>query len=362
MQHVAARDGNAFIREIDWDAIFESATAGVPAPTQTREGFIRGAKRAASQADRNNLVRELFAAVDRGGSFTFLRVETRNKRKSVLFRVLSKNESFSYHSFMLAKRPDGPVRAVDFYQFGSGEPLSQTLRTMYLPVATNASRGILEKLLGSEQEFMKNFPKVGQMATDLKAGKNQAVLDTFAQLPASVQKHKAILLMRVRAAQGLEEPVYTAALEDFRKHYPNDPAIDLLSVDYYVMKKQYTKSLECVDRLDKAVGGDPYLHVARAGIHMEQGRFDEAEREVRKAIEQEPTLHEAYTTQVALSLRQQSFTRTLETLKILHKRFNLGYGDLTKKPGFAAFVKSPQYGEWQAFQREQAEKEAAKPK
>src|SRR5262249_26702303 len=155
----------------------------------------------------------------------------------------------------------------------SGELVSQTMRNVYLPVATHDSRGILEKLVGSEQEFMKNFPKITQMANDLKEGKNQAVSDTFRQLPASVQKEKLVLLLRLRAAQNLDESIYTAAIEDIRKHYPNDPSIDLLSIDYYFMKKQYAKSLECIDRLDKAVAGDPQLQVTRAGIHMTEGRL-----------------------------------------------------------------------------------------
>ena len=31
-------------------------------------------------------------------------------------------------------------------------------------------------------------------------------------------------------------------LEDFRKLYPNDPCIDLLSIDYYTLKKDFPKA------------------------------------------------------------------------------------------------------------------------
>ena len=65
-------------------------------------------------------------------------------------------------------------------------------------------------------------------------------------------------------------------LEDFRKYYSQDPCLDLLLIDYYTLKKDYAQAIPCVDRLDKSVGGDPYLNVLRAASTSAAGHLNEA--------------------------------------------------------------------------------------
>ena len=47
----------------------------------------------------------------------------------------------NYHDFVLARRPDGKVRAVDAYMFLSGELISQSIRRLYIPVAAKVAPG-----------------------------------------------------------------------------------------------------------------------------------------------------------------------------------------------------------------------------
>ena len=37
----------------------------------------------------------------------------------------------------------------------------------------------------------------------------------------------------------------------------------MISIDYYLLKKDYPRGLECIDRFEQAVGGDPYLNIIR---------------------------------------------------------------------------------------------------
>ena len=63
--------------------------------------------------------------------------------------------------------------------------------------------------------------------------------------------------------------------------YPTDPGLDLLSITYYTDKKDFARARECVDRLETAVGGDPYLDVTRAAINRAAGKYEEARRLAR---------------------------------------------------------------------------------
>lgn len=338
---------------IDWDTLIDTATAGIDAPAQTRKGFANGLKAALTQ--ERSLVGQIIARTKEGGAYSLLRIHDQDGQRRALFRmIMPANSGVNYHDFVLARSRSGVVRAVDLYVYLSGEMISQTFRRMYIPTAAHESRGIVARLTGlsgPEKEFVENFPKFEQMAKALREQKFQAVVDTYNQLPAPLKKDKTFLLLRFQAAQGLDEKTYAAAIEDFRTFHPSDPCVDMLSIDYFLLKKQYPRALECIDRLDKAVGGDPYINVLRAGLYLEQGNLDEAERNARRAIEQEPTLSGGYMTMVTVSARKKHYDETLAMLKTLHDKFRVRFDDLAGSEALTDFVKSPQYQEWLAYER-----------
>ena len=47
--------------------------------------------------------------------------------------------------------------------------------------------------------------------------------------------------------------------------------MDLISIDAFLIHKEYDKAQAAIDRLDESLGGDPYLNVLRSTIFMEQG-------------------------------------------------------------------------------------------
>jgi hypothetical protein len=348
---------------IDWDTLIDTATAGIEASPQVRKGFTSGLKSALTQ--ERSLVGQIIARTKEGGAYSLLRIHDQDGQRRALFRmIMPANSGVNYHDFVLARSPSGVVRAVDLYVFLSGEMISQTFRRMYIPTAAHESRGILSRLTGlsgPEKEFVENFPKFEQMANALREQKFQSVIDTYNQLPAGLKKDKTFLLLRFQAAQGLDEKTYASAIEDFRTYHPSDPCVDMLSIDYFLLKKQYPRALECINRLDKAVGGDPYINVLRAGLHLEQGDLDAAERDARKAIEQEPTLSGGYMTMVTVSAGKKHYDETLAMLKTLHEKFHVRFDDLAQSEALADFVKSPQYQEWLAYERKSRSSEADHP-
>ena len=56
----------------------------------------------------------------------------------------------------------------------------------------------------------------------------------------------------------------------FSQAHPNDAMIDLISVDAYILRKAYDKALEAIDRVDKAIGRDPYLKVLRGNVLLRE--------------------------------------------------------------------------------------------
>ena len=132
----------------------------------------------------------------------------------------------------------------------------------------------------------------------------------------------------------------------YRKLFPADAAVDFLSIDYLILKKQYDDALRCIDKTDQAVGGDPYLHVMRANTLIGAKRYKEACAAAEKAIEQEPTLSAAYWSRIIVAVNEKNHVETLVWLKKLVEKTAEEVADLTKVNEYAEFVKSPQHAEW----------------
>jgi hypothetical protein len=353
-------DAAAFNALIDWDAALGAATAGIKAPEGSRKGFIQGVKR--SMGQEQGLVPQIVATVKGGGSYKFLHVGAKDKRKTALFRlVMPDSDGVNYHDFVLARSPDGKVRAADAYIFLSGELISRTMRRMYIPAAAQDSHGLLDRLLGTEQVFMKNFPKFQKMTTEVRSGRPAEALKVFQEFPPELKKDKNILMVRLQAAQAVNDAEYSKAIEDLRAAHPDDACIDMISIDYYLLRKDYPQALACIDRLDKAVGGDPYVNVMRSGIHTDEKRYDLARRDAQEAIAEEPTLQDAYWNLMTISLQEHNFADTVAQLNQLEERFHIPFGDMTQLPVFAEFVKSPEYRAWMERPKPAGEKKAREP-
>jgi tetratricopeptide (TPR) repeat protein len=357
---VLAGDVAAFNALIDWDATLETAMAGIEAPEASRRGFIQGVK--SSMKQEQGIVSQIIATIKGGGSYKLLHIRARDKRKTALFRLaMPDGDGVNYHEFVLSRRRDGKVRAVDAYIFISGELMSQAMRRMYLPAAAEGSHGLFDRLLGTEKVFMKNLPRFQRMTAEVRAGRPAEALEIFRQLPPELQKNKNILMVRLQAAQAVGDEDYSRALEDLRAAHPDDACIDMISIDYYLLKKDYPRAFACLDRLDKAVGGDPYVNVMRAGIHTDEKQYGLAKQDARKAIEEDPTIQDAFWTLVTISLEERNFADTVTLLDQLEGRFHIPFGDITALPVFAEFVRSPEYRAWKDRPRPPAEAKGREP-
>jgi tetratricopeptide (TPR) repeat protein len=145
-------------------------------------------------------------------------------------------------------------------------------------------------------------------------------------------------------------------MERFRKDHPNDPAGNLVSIDYYLLKKDYDESVKMIDRLDESLGGDPYLALMKAGVLADAGRFKEARAAADQAIKDAPKLPQAYWMRATVSTKAKDHKDTLACLKTLVEKVepNLAAGDLPADERFVEFVKTPQFDEFKKWLAERA--------
>jgi hypothetical protein len=341
------QDVDTFNALVDWDALIETATAlpgNSPELKDFRANFARGLK-LATVNPQSGFARAIMAAAEPTGEYRALRVHKEGDPIRVLFRLVSSNGALNYHDWVLGRSRDGKVVAVDCYVFLIGELYSQNLRRPFLPLAHKSGGASVEELSGTDREFVEHFNQFTLMGRYIRERNWRQALYTYKELPASMQESKPVMTMRLLATQSISDADYLATIDDFRKRYPNDAMIDLVSVDAYILRKAYDQALQSIDRVDKAVGGDPYLKVLRGNVLLLEKKLDAARDMVQDAVVQDKNLLRAYYALIDISLARRDYA---DTVKWLKKAESLGvtFGDLTAVTAFANFVKSPQYKDW----------------
>ena len=334
-----AEDEGAWVdKNFDVDAMLDRVMRDAPGDDKTKQGFRTGLKQGF------NIGKSTAKAIGPSGQFTFLRLRTVNGKKLALFRLLM-DGPFNYHEYVIEATPQGGAKIVDLYVYLSGEFISQTFRRMFL--ATIASEpGAVGKLVGNQNEYALALKKLQTMTQLTNSGKPAEALKVFHGLPETLKKEKNALILRLQAGSQVSPKELMDALEALRKAYPGDPSIPVLSLDPLFLAKKYDEVIAAVDELDKAIGGDPFLHAFRASVYMEKGDFDSARTAGKKSVDAEPTLAPGYWALVTISLREKKFKETSQWLTAIEKKLGIEFKDLTTVDTYAEYVKSPEYAVW----------------
>jgi tetratricopeptide (TPR) repeat protein len=156
-----------------------------------------------------------------------------------------------------------------------------------------------------------------------------------------------MLNFRYQAASQLEdfdEVVATATA--MQENYPDDPCLDLLMIDTYVLQEKFDEANECIDRVASVVGGDPLLAGMKGAILIAAKKFDEAKQVLEQAIAEEADLVDNYWNMVTLGLETGDHALTYDYLKRIESQFEIIPDNMPRQPEYAAFVASPEGKQW----------------
>jgi tetratricopeptide (TPR) repeat protein len=310
-----------------------------------QQEFITGFRRAQNQSGAT-LGGQICESLRNGGSYHFLHGHAVAGQQRALFRMIASNAGVNYHDIVLARFPDGQIGVADIHSLATGEMISQTVRRLLIPAISLANSGLLARLTGKDKEYMANFERIKAITQAIRASRPADAQAAYRQLPRELQEDKAILIVYGHAAQAIGNEEYARTMETVRRLYPDDPCIDILSIDHHFLRKEYDESLKCIERVDRSVGGDPYQSVLRANINAAAGRLAEARAAAEKAVAGEPQLQEAYWARITISLKEKKHGDTLTWLKKIVETCGVDIEDLTKHAEYAGFVKTPQHREW----------------
>ncbi len=339
-QGIDAGDASILDARIDVDQLLERATRGTSVPKQFHDGFVSGVRRSGMQ-----LGKQLVASREDESTFRMLRLRMDGGAPHALFRVITSQGGMNYLDLELARNAKGEVVIVDFYPYITGERFSETMRRMYLQAAKEAGYDLVDKLMGKEQDFLKNAPKLQEMQRLVQEKKFAETVKMFDALPLSLRQTKSFLLLRLTASAQLDEAEYQKTIQDFETAFPNDPSLDLISIDGHMMRKDYATVMKMVDRLDQRVK-DPYLQYLRGSVMLDKGDRKTALGHFKAALAAEPTLALVHWVLIGLSLQDKQYKDTVRYLDGIERDTRVELGDLEAVEEYAGFVKSREYKAW----------------
>ena len=339
----AIQAGEGMQQHLNWTALIDRSAAGLNMPLALKTGFRKGVQKSAGSPE--GVFGHIRKQIEQGGSYKFIRVFADADGTRVKIRLLPAEGGVNFHDYLL-KEIGGRVIAVDFKIAIAGEDFSQTIRRFLIPLAAQENRGILERLTAQESALIKHLDDLQAMTKAIQASHPEEIAGIVAKLPEEVRNEKLCLLQELHAAQALaDNDKMESVISRYRRLYPNDPAIDLLSIDYFALKMNVPQALLSAERFTKNMGEEAYMLTMIADLQWQLGKFKQARASVDKAIEREPDFLNAQWTLVAIALSQKDHTTVLKTLQRLTKEFSvpLDPQSMRDSPTYAEFVKSPEF-------------------
>ena len=337
---VSSGDGKFFDSRFDLNRLMDKVTEDVDVPEKFEAGFRKGFTGNPSQRLGAAIATSV---IDENGRYTFLRLK-RDPLRAV-FR-LSSTQGLNYHELHLRGAADGELFFDDVYVYLSGELFSETVRRIYVAVAAQKNRGLLERLIGVDHDYYRYLPEIQRMGLAVRKRDPDQAMSIYNELPESLKNRKEVLIIRLQAAIGLNERELVEATEAFQRAFPKDPALDLVLIDYQFVEQQWEELRKTIDRLDEQVGGDPYLDVIRANVLAARGDRNSAKTALLRVIDEDPSLEDAWVALVDVALGLEDFELTARTLSRLERDFGYQWPDLSEVSEFSAFCDSSAYQAW----------------
>lgn len=349
----AIDSGEGAAKLIDWTSLMTRCAKGVAASPEAIAEFQSGMEE--TVATPQGLLGMISNEVKNGGGFRYMRTFKDTEGTRVKFRLLPASGGVNFYDFLM-KDNKGNVQAIDIKIASSGEDFSQAMRRFFVPAVVEANKGLLQKLAGKESALIKSLGQIQEMGMAIQSNEPAKATEIAAKLPKEVRNEKFCMLMELRASQmSGDEKIHEEVIERFRGLYPNETAIDLLSMDYFAMKEKFAEALACAQRFQKAMGEEAFMTALIADLQWQDGQLKEARATIEKAIKMEPDFVSARWTKVTILDSQKDYATLNKTLKELVTDFGaeLDPEVMKKEEFYEEFKKTPEFKDLEKFLKAQ---------
>jgi tetratricopeptide (TPR) repeat protein len=334
------------------DRVFDARTAGFPQAREMRGGFVAGAMKHPGGWLRNLM----------GVKVKALRTRERDGYPAVLLRMMPEDGGVNYVDIVATPDSSGTFRAVDMFTYMYASYFSDETRNLLAVMMPDSGAGKLAAWFGVANFDNDLLDQVKSAAEAMRTGKFTETLRICDSLPEKYRSHRMFFMMRLQALMalnGTEGNKHDAAYKEVLRAAPDilgkDSTTDLLMIDLYFLDNQLAEADACIERVQKVIGGDPYLKVLRANTRRMMKDYEGALKLANEAQQEEPDLNEAIDSRLSIRAEQKDFPGLVEELRAFKRSSGivLDRESLSKDPQFTELLASPEFAAW--------EKEIAKP-
>lgn len=290
-----------------------------------------------------------------GNEVSLLRTRERLGFPAVLLRLKTVDGGVNYLDVIV--RPDGAgFKAVDTFNYVLATTVSEESRQALLSMTAKSDGDALASMLGmgqADKDAPRHLKAIGDA---LREGKSEEVLRLYEALPVRLKTQRMFFIMRLQALTALSstgddkiDDDYKAALRAAPDILGKESTTDLLMVGLLFMENDFQGADECLQRVDKAIGGDPYLKCLRANARLMLKDYDGVITLADQAQKEEPTLSEPVDLRLSVHAERKDHKALVAELRAFKKNFGqiLDRAALTDDATYNDFLASPEFLAWE---------------
>ncbi len=254
VQSVMTGDIELMKQTLDIDEFLRRSTESV----EMSDGFRKDLIKSMKASFLPKLMQGYTEAISSGSKCELLRVRNVNGELRGTIRISNDEWVPDYQELIFARNPNGEIKVVDNYLYSTGETHSETLKFGLIAIVATNDKTFLERMKGEGKAGKADVESLKKFQTSLQTSPAEA-LQAFDQLSPTLKRSKGIQVQRIQAAANVDDKTYLQAISDFRSMYPDDASGDILAISYHLVRNEVIEVIPCIERLDKALGGDPLL-------------------------------------------------------------------------------------------------------
>jgi hypothetical protein len=279
-----AGDREAVNADFDYEAFVNRAMFGIKADRRTYEIAAHDIREAYTGTKGIGL--DLAGKVAEGERCRLLRLHRQGNEQRALFRIAN-GDDVEYWDFVILCDTNGQPKIGDYFSYLDGYLFSEMVHEDALCDVVRMDRQLISTLSPAEREYSNSHFEFQKMREHVHSNQFKEALDVYKKFPAAMQNNPYVLheCLVARCGAGGECDDTIRAYQAAR---PNEPGVDLHLFSHYFILHRFDDALASIERLDKAVGGDPRLDANRAMVFVMKGDLVAAKKCAQSAAAAEP--------------------------------------------------------------------------
>jgi tetratricopeptide (TPR) repeat protein len=339
-------DTKGFDEKFDIDAFIHNLTESevINRNDAFTQGFIKGIENTGRQ-----LSQQIVNSIESGTYYNLINYHysIEDMAYYFTFRLYSEEIGVNYHDYKVCSDGEN-IKFNDLYIYLTGEPLSATMQRLFL--LSKLTENTLSKTQNAKDNSIKTIVEARKLA---KEGNYEAAYNKMSQITGPMAKEKFNLIIKASYASAYNNEIYEKTLEEFESLYPNDPTLYLKQVDNYILKGNFDKAINNIDKLIYETSDD-FLNLLKGNTYFMKKDYVQAEVHYKYMTENYPNLLEGYVGYMVSLNFQNRFDEIITVIEHLiseayDKKVLLEFLEEKEPDGtnlLKAFVTSSTYKTW----------------